>query len=665
VVYKRQSYGNAIPSVDFWNQQITYLKTFADTRPGELLTDLVTYGAGQPATLTLSVSPTNGGTIALNGFTIPDASWTGSYSTNLQLQLTATEKPGFTFKGWANSNSPGTIISTSKTYTFTLTSAAGYVAVFQATTGQSILPATITANTTLTRSLSPYLAQGDVTINKNCTVTIEAGVEIWMPKDANIFINGNIRANGTAAAPIIFKLNAAYAGSRWGALCFDTTTAASTLTYVTVENASAGPIPTKYVAAISGWHTSLTLDHITVENVFCNPVATRYSDIVLTNSSLRIKDGFVGDVVNVKYGNARIENCTLRGGDTGTTDTDAIDFDSVPTGSVKDCRIFSLLGENNDGMDMGGRETNVTLENNLVYNVWDKGVSVGQKANITIKNCTFVNCGAGAGLKDLSNTTIDHCTYYGCHDGIHAYEKALGRRGGNGTVTNSIISNTAGDSYDSDGTSALSIKYSIADNTMLPAGSSNLFGDPMFVDPVRYDFNLQSSSPCRNAGSDGQDMGTLFHNYTGGEPSVMISGIYYNLANDAAKTEFITLYNPGSQSVDLSGYKISKGVEYTFPAGKRLGAGESFIISKASGITLKGSSPNNAAQWDSGSLADEGEKIQLENRYGSVIDYIDYKVAAPWPVVTGTADVLILKNYSLDNHLPDSWSLTAYNNVVN
>ena len=654
------SYGNAIPSVDFWNNQINYMKTFADTRPQFLLNDLTSsYGIGQAANLAITVSPADGGTVNINGLAVPEADWSGSYPGNLQSQLTAVAKPGYTFRGWAYRSNPNSIISTSTVYNFTLTGDSGFTAVFQAT-GQSLLPANITGNTTLYRTSSPYLAQGDITIQPYCTLTIQSGVEIWMPKGANIFIGGNINATGASGQPVVFKINPAFAGASWGALCFTNTTATSNFTYVTVEDASQGPIPIENTAAISAFHANLVLDHLTIENVYSNPVAGRYSDIVLTNSSLHMK--VTGDLINVKYGSARIEDSIFRG-DISTVDTDAIDFDSVPNGIIRNCRIFNFFGDNNDAMDLGGKETNVAIDNALAYNIYDKGLSVGQKATVKVTNSTFVDCGMGMGLKDISNTVADHCTFYGNNKAIACYEKAPGRLGGNAVVTNCILSNSTEASYTADDKSNLDIKYSISDNTMLPSDPSNLFGDPLFIDPTGFDFRLQPSSPCTGRGSDQADMGTLSHEYNG-EPSLMFSGIYYNPLNDDSKPEFLTLYNPGQQPIDLSGYKITEGIKFTFPDGTILQAGESYLLSKKAGVSLIGARPGNSAKWESGSLANEGEPLKLENKYGMVVDYVDFKAESPWPLMATSDDVLTLKAYNLDNHLAGNWSVTAYYDMV-
>jgi len=827
------SWGNAMPSLEYWYEQVNDLKTFAESRPGYLLANLTNFGFSETVNLGIAVSPADAGHVTINGLVIPEPSWAGAYPKDLRPQLSAVNKPGYAFQGWTTSAknvivprgsvwkylddgtdqgtvwretgfndnnwnsgqaqlgygdgdevttvsyggnssnkyittyfrhsfqvaeedksatgfmidllrddgaivylngheiirtnmdngsinyqttasssmgapleseftsfnidadylltgnnvlaveihqaSPsssdlgfdlelvsykintGSFISTQKNYNVTLTEDLSLVAVYEPT-GQCILPADITENITLNKSCSPYVVQGDITVHEDVTMTIEQGVEIWLAADANIFINGNINATGTPGEPVIFKLNPSFSGRSWGALCFINTSTTSNMTYVTIEDASKGPVPVRDVAAISAFNSDLELDHIILENINHNPVAARYSDIVLSNSILHSE--VTGDLINVKYGNAVIENCEFRGND--KEDTDAIDYDDVENGVIRNCKIYNFFGLNSDAIDIGEKATNIQIDSLLVYDITDKGVSVGQKSTATIKSSTFVNCSMGVALKDSCHVSIDHCTFYSNSAAIACFEKNPGSAGGNGVVTNSILSNCSDTSYFADSRSTINITYSLSDNDELPEGSSNIFGDPLFVDPTDFNFRLRPGSPCINAGSSegsDTDMGTMFHKYNG-EASLMISGIFYNQQNDNTKTEFLTLYNPGSATLDLSGYKITQGIDYTFPEGTLLGAGESYLLSKYPGIALGNTWPRNFAHWSDGSLANEGEVIKLEHKSGIVLDYVRYQPDEPWPVLVNGNDVLILTGSDLDNHFPVNWTVVPFNDIV-
>ena len=80
-------------------------------------------------------------------------------------------------------------------------------------------------------------------------------------------------------------------------------------------------------------------------------------------------------------------------------DNDAIDYDDVENGIIRNSVIHDFLGFNSDAVDIGEKAKNIFIENLLVYNVVDKGVSVGQQSSAAISNSVFVNCNIGAGFK--------------------------------------------------------------------------------------------------------------------------------------------------------------------------------------------------------------------------------------------------------------------------
>ena len=169
------------------------------------------------------------------------------------------------------------------------------------------------------------------------------------------------------------------------------------MNYVTIEDASSGPVPIRDVAAISAFKATLVLDHMILEKINGDPIAGRYSDITLTNSSLHSE--VTGNLINVKYGRGKIENCDFRGN--GCFDADAIDYDNVDDGSIiRNCRIYDVCGFNSDGVDIGEKAGNILIDSVFFFNIYDKGISVGQQSAVTVTNCTFVNCNMGLGVKD-------------------------------------------------------------------------------------------------------------------------------------------------------------------------------------------------------------------------------------------------------------------------
>ncbi|MFC0875058.1 CotH kinase family protein [Saccharicrinis sp. FJH2] len=541
--------------------------------------------------------------------------------------------------------------STSNEITTSQTGNLSLTAVFEEN-GQCVLPAEITNDMILSMACSPYVVPDNVTVAKGATLTVEPGVEIWMDDGISMTVNGRLNAEGTETAPIFFTSNPDSPKHKWSILRFvgaDT----SRLSYVVVENASIGNHSVREVAAISAFSSILIMDHMTLENNHANPIAARYSDITLTNSSLHSE--ITGDLINVKYGKGHIYNSSFRGND--MPDTDAIDYDDVRDGVIRNCVIHNFFGSNSDAIDIGEKCQNITIDSVFVYNITDKSVSVGQQSSVKISQSVFTNCTLGAGLKDSSNVTIDHCTYYGVNTAVASYEKNVGDAGGNGIVTSSVLSNTYDETILVDPYSSLKVMYSASDNDTLPANNNNYFMDPILSDPNTFDLSLSHYSPCFNKGLTGNIGADV--EFSPSEHQPYISRILYNSDASAGEVEYVVISNPETEPIDMSGYRITKGVTFVFPENTTLGGNGELIITNNAALDFWAGYPKPLYQWESGRLANEGETIRLVSSTGIIADQVKYKNGAPWPVIT-SAQGIVLASSNLDNHFGKNWQ--SYNN---
>ena len=809
------SYGDPIPSLGYWENEVAKMKVFAENRPSALLNDLMNYGFQASQPLTVSVSPENTGTVDFNGIKLTNSNTRGGYPADEEITLRAQAKSGFVFQGWrhlgsiillnkeqvwkyndtgsglspdwktsdfddsnwaegqaelgygdgqenteisygGNSNNKiityyfrktflvenissikniniqlrcddGAVVylngkeafrqnlpegeitalttalgsvagseevnfltysidkeelvegenlvavelhqvdatstdisfdleisaveddqssfySTNPEITFTHTLDEEWAAVYESD-GSCILPEEISDVMILNKDCSPYKVPDNVTITSTGKLIIQPGVELWMSNGVSVEVNGSLGVKGTMEEPVV--LRAAPNENKWGILNFvnaDT----SYLKNVVIEDASKGNNPIREIAAVSAFHSTVVIDGATIENVYENPVLGRYSDIILKNS--RLHSEITGDLINVKYGKGEIDSCTFIGND--MPDTDAIDFDDVTNGIIKNSLIRDLRGFNSDAIDIGERAQNIAIQNMVVYDITDKGVSVGQQSSVNISNSVFVNCNLGAGLKDSSDVTIDHCTYYGNGTSIACFEKNEGDAGGNAIVTNSILSNTYDAGYTSDSKSTIKISYSASDNETLPEGNHNIFTEPKFVDPNSFDFRLDVNSACIAAGTDG-NIGANIEDL----PNVnflFISGIAYKSDLVSDVNEFIELSNAGNTSIDISGFSFTKGITFTFPQGSVINAGRKIYVVYNSSLDYWTSRGGKVYQWESGRLADEGESVQLEDSNGIVVDKVEYNNSVSWPDISN-GEVITLKSADLDNHFGENW----------
>jgi len=543
-------------------------------------------------------------------------------------------------------------LSTSPTLTTALIGDIKLTAVYE-TNGQSIVPTSITKNTTLYKTKSPYYVSGEVTVAENTTLTIEPGVVVLMAPKSNFLVHGSIQALGTTSDSILFKLNPVYSdSSSWGALCFINTTDTTRMKHVTLQDASNGPSEFRCVSAISGWHTDLILDHLTLTQNDGNPIATRYSSVVLTNSTIHSR--VLGDGINVKYGKARVENCVFEGNP--NTDTDAIDYDGVENGIIRNVRIHGFPGFNSDAIDIGEEARNIQIDSLFIYDITDKGISVGQRSSVYVSHATILNTNLGFGVKDSSFLSIRNSTLFGIGTPVASYEKVGGRKGGNVLVSNSILSNSYDQSFEVDSYSSLGFQNCLSDNDSLPPHSNNSFGNPGFNAPGFFDFIRQDKFPAA--------LGSNYYPITP-DAQLTISDIFYNGNKATDRTEFIGLLNPGKQTIDLSGYYLSKAVEFTFPTGVTLEPGKKIFVVNGLTEVPFWINANNAFTWTSGNLANEGETIRVSDASGIVQDQVRYETNAAWPSVVGPDEqVLSLIAPDMDNHFASSWKTVGYQSIV-
>lgn len=543
-------------------------------------------------------------------------------------------------------------VSTDPTYNFSLQGDKSLTAVFEAN-GEDLVADSILSDMTFFKAKSPYIVRNDVVISENATLTIEPGVQVWMSPGTSFYVHGAINAQGTASDSILFKLNPTYGSDNWGALCFINATDTTTMQYTELRDASDGPAAYNCVAAISAFNSVLRLNHLRLTDNDSNPIAARYSDIKVSNSN--IHSDVTGDLVNVKYGKGEVTDCLLQGN--GNEDADGIDFDGVTDGIIKRVRISDFTGQNSDAIDLGERCKDIRIDSVEAYNITDKGVSVGQRSNAHIANSTFIKTNSGISVKDSSSVVVDRCTFFATTEPVACYEKVFGRAGGNAAVYRSILSNSYNMSILCDDKSQVYIADCLSDNDTLPEGHGNLFGDPGFVAAGLYDLHLQTPfTPAIGSEYLPADL----------TPDVTITEIGYNTTGITNGTEYLRLYNPGSEDLDISCYTLSDAIDYTFPEGTILPAKSSIYVAKDSTMVKPELAEEGVFQWTDGSLANEGETIQLSDVNAFIIDQVTYSPSTPWPAVNGNGNLmaLCLKDNNSDNHLPANWTTKGFPTAI-
>jgi len=148
---------------------------------------------------------------------------------------------------------------------------------------------------------------------------------------------------------------------------------------------------------------------------------------------------------------------------------------------------------------------------------------------------------------------------------------------------------------------------------------------------------------------------------------LVINEIMYNDITLEDSLEYFEIYNNSTLDANISGYEVTEGVEYTFPANTVIPSHGFIVIAKNADLINSVFNITGTHQWTSGGLKNSGEDIEIRNTVGDVIDYVDYDDASPWPVeADGDGYALELHSYSDDNNDGANWfTFNVYYGIYN
>jgi len=142
---------------------------------------------------------------------------------------------------------------------------------------------------------------------------------------------------------------------------------------------------------------------------------------------------------------------------------------------------------------------------------------------------------------------------------------------------------------------------------------------------------------------------------------IVINELQYHPASDDHGEEYVELYNTGPIAVDLSGWRFSDGIVYTFPAGVSIPAGGTVVVGHdPATVEAVYGIGGVLGPFVSGRLANSGERVAIEDALGHLVDEVTYDDHHPWPEPPdGDGPSLELVNPSFDNDHPCSWGASA------
>ncbi len=117
------------------------------------------------------------------------------------------------------------------------------------------------------------------------------------------------------------------------------------------------------------------------------------------------------------------------------------------------------------------------------------------------------------------------------------------------------------------------------------------------------------------------------------QETVVINEINYRNINKQENIKFVELYNYGGTSVNISGWHLSGGVNYTFPGGTTIGADKYLVVAQDKATCQSFFSITGVLGNISGNLSASGDDVILRDDSFIVIDEVDYESWKEWPNV--------------------------------
>ncbi len=127
------------------------------------------------------------------------------------------------------------------------------------------------------------------------------------------------------------------------------------------------------------------------------------------------------------------------------------------------------------------------------------------------------------------------------------------------------------------------------------------------------------------------------------DTTLVFNEIMYHPQTNEPALEWVELRNQLAVDLDISGWSIAGGIQYTFPAGSIVPGGGFAVVAISPGALEALTGLTNLHGPFNGRLGNNGEHLELRNNSGRVMDQVDYGVDGDWPVAPDGSGVSLAK----------------------
>lgn len=134
----------------------------------------------------------------------------------------------------------------------------------------------------------------------------------------------------------------------------------------------------------------------------------------------------------------------------------------------------------------------------------------------------------------------------------------------------------------------------------------------------------------------------------------------YHPAMNEPGLEWLELYNQNAVDVDLGGWRLTGGIDYTFPDGTVIRGGGYLVVAVSPGALIAATGVTNVIGPFSGRLSNNGEELRLRDINNRLMDSLSYGVDGEWPAGADGGGVSLAKRHpNLASGLVENWTVSA------
>lgn len=136
--------------------------------------------------------------------------------------------------------------------------------------------------------------------------------------------------------------------------------------------------------------------------------------------------------------------------------------------------------------------------------------------------------------------------------------------------------------------------------------------------------------------------------------------IHYAPIDKTTRQEFVEIVSVSDVALDVAGWRITGGIDYTFPGGTSIAPGGFIVVAQDPTALAARFSGAVALGPYSGRLSSSGDTLILRDQQGRRRDEVAYGRGYPWPTGGGDSGYSIeLLNPSLDGKQAGNWRLSS------